>query len=80
MIHLQRKNYFLCTADAKDEGASDMSGDSGSDEVVPEVTQGDPVLTRNGRTWYPAEVISQAGIPSEKLFLSRNHINEVVIQ
>ena len=47
---------------------------------MPGVTQGDPVLTRNGRTWYPVEVISQAGIPSEKLFLYRNHIDEVVIQ
>ena len=80
MILLQRKNYFLRTADTEDDDASDLTGDSGSDEVVSGVTQGDPVLRRNGRTWYPAEVISQAGIPSEKLFLFRNYINEFVIQ
>ena len=80
MILLQKNNFFLYTACAEDDGASDLSGDSGSEEVVPGVTQGDPVLTRNGCTWYQVEVTSQARIPSEKLFLSRNHINEVVIQ
>ena len=75
MIHLQRKNYFLCTADAEDDDASDLTGNSRSDEVVPGVTQGDPVLTRNGHTWYTAEVIYEAGIPSEKLFLFRRLIN-----
>ena len=68
MILLQRKNYFLYTADAEDDDASDLTGDSGSYEVVPGVTQGDPVLIRNGRTWYAAEVISQAAIPSENNF------------
>ena len=42
MILLQKKNYFLCTADAEDDDASDLTGDSRSDEVVPGVTQGDP--------------------------------------
>ena len=72
MILLQRKNFFHCTVDAEVDGASDLSGDSGSEEVVPGVTQGDPVLARNGCTWSPAGVISQAGIPSEEQFLFRS--------
>ena len=52
MILLQRKNFFHCTVDAEVDGASDLSGDSRSEELVPGVTQGDPVLARNGRTRY----------------------------
>ena len=72
MILLQEKNQFPCTVDAEDDGVPDLSGENGSEEVVPGVTQGDPVLARNGRTWYPVEVISQGRIPSEKLFLFRS--------
>ena len=75
MILLQRINYFLCTSDAKDDGACDLSGYCGSEEVVPGVTLGNPVLARNGCIWYPANVTSQAGRQSEKQFLFRNHIN-----
>ena len=66
MILLQRKNHFLCTVDAEDNGASDLPDDNESEEVEPGVLQGNPVLVRNGCTWCPAKVVSQAGIPSEK--------------
>ena len=66
MILLQRKNLFLCTVDAEDKGAFDLSDDNESEEVVPAVLQGDPVLARNAHTWYPATVVSQAGICSKK--------------
>ena len=70
------KNHFLCTVDAEDNGAFDLSDDNESEEVVSGVLKGDPVLARNGHTWYPAKVVSQAGIRSEKQFLLRNQINE----
>ena len=54
MILLQEKNQFPCTVDAEDDGVPDLSGENGSEEVVPGVTQGDPVLAKNGCTWYPA--------------------------
>ena len=63
---LQSNNQFLCTVDAKDKGAFDLSDDNESEEVVPAVLQGDPVLARNAHTWYPATVVSQAGICLEK--------------
>ena len=63
MILLQRMNHFLCTVD---NGASDLSDDNESEEAEPGVLQGDPVLARNGRTWCPAKVVAQAGIPLEK--------------
>ena len=66
MILLQRRNNFLCTLDAEDNGASDLPYDNESEEVEPGVLQGDPVLARNGGTWCLAEAVSQAGIPSEK--------------
>ena len=66
MILLQRKHQFLCTVDTKDNGAFDLSDDNESEEVVPAVLQGDPVLARNAQTRYPATVVSQADICSKK--------------
>ena len=66
MILLQRKHQFLCTVDAEDKGAFVLSDDNESEEVVPAVLQGDPVLARNGHTWCPTKVVAQAAIPSEK--------------
>ena len=54
MILLLEKNQIPCTVDAEDDGVPDLSGENGSEEVVPGVTQGNPVLAKNGCPWYPA--------------------------
>ena len=54
MILLQEKNQFTFTVDVEDDGVPELSGENGSEDVVPEVTRGDAVLAKNGCTWYPA--------------------------